>query len=142
MSRRADHDKGESDNEAVTVLKEEWFRRQEHDVEGEEREILDRIRRNRGNQDRAVIKALANKEMGWEDDGKGLVTWQGRVYVPRDKPLRERIIRMNHDRVSAGHPGRYKTHELIARDYWWPRIQGDVRIYVEGCETCQRTKPR
>ena len=31
---------------------------------------------------------------------------------------------------------------MILREYWWPRIQQDVREYVEGCDTCQRTKPR
>ena len=30
----------------------------------------------------------------------------------------------------------------LQRNYWWPRIQADVKNYVEGCETCQRTKVR
>lgn len=141
MSRRADHDHGEGDNDGIVVLKEEWFRREEFEVEGEAKEILDRIRRNRGNKDRAVAKALANKERDWEEVD-GIVTWKNRIYVPHDKPLRERIIQLNHDSLSAGHPGRYKTQELITRDYWWPRIQGDVRRYVEGCKICQRTKTR
>jgi transposase InsO family protein len=42
--------------------------------------------------------------------------------------------------VAAGHPGQYKTQELITRNYWWPYIQSDVKKYVSGCETCQRTK--
>lgn len=142
MSWRADHNKGEADNEGLVLLKGEWFRRQEQVIEGEEKEIMDRIRRNWGNKDKVVKRALMNHEADWVDDGNGVITWKGRVYVSRDKPLREQIIRINHDRVSAGHPGRYKTHKLIMRDYWWPRIQGNVKVYVEGCETCQRTKPR
>ena len=41
----------------------------------------------------------------------------------------------------TGHPGRYKTHELITRNYWWPGIHRDIRKYVEGCGECQRVKP-
>ena len=26
--------------------------------------------------------------------------------------------------------------------YWWPRIQHDVREYVEGCQECQKNKPK
>ncbi|CDO72200.1 hypothetical protein BN946_scf184970.g52 [Trametes cinnabarina] len=143
LSRRADHDRGDNDNADVVVLKDEWFQRvTEYRLEGEEEDILRRIRRNRGNRDRTVEKALACKEPGWKEDEEGLVTWKGRLYVPKDRHLRERIIRMNHDSVSAGHPGRYKTQELVTRDYWWPRLQGDIRRYIEGCEVCQRTKAR
>ena len=42
----------------------------------------------------------------------------------------------------AGHLGRFKTVELILRDYWWPQLRKDVLKYVEGCEVCQRVKPR
>ena len=37
-------------------------------------------------------------------------------------------------------PGRYKTQELITRNYWWPYIQADIHKYISGCKTCQRTK--
>lgn len=140
LSRRADHEKGERDNEDVVVLKPEVFRRSEFELKVEEDEIITRIRASRGSMDKSVKKMLEKKEIGWTDDGKGLITWRDRIYIPRDRGLRERIIRLNHDTPSAGHPGRNKTHELITRDYWWPNIQRDVRKYVEGCEACQRTK--
>ncbi|KAJ3013722.1 hypothetical protein NUW54_g1509 [Trametes sanguinea] len=57
LSRRADHDRGDNDNTDVIVLKDEWFQRvTEYRLEGEEEDILRRIRRNRGNRDRAVEK--------------------------------------------------------------------------------------
>lgn len=31
---------------------------------------------------------------------------------------------------------------LVARNYYWPRMSEFVNRYVDGCETCQRTKPR
>ena len=140
LSRRADHERGANDNTNVVLLKPEWFRAHEIAIDHND-DIIRRIKRSRGNKDRIVIKALAENEPGWAEDADGIVTWQGRIYVPKDKPLREQIIKMNHDSVVAGHPGQYKTHELITRDYWWPRIRADVRQYVAGCEICQRTKP-
>ena len=67
---------------------------------------------------------------------------EGRIYVPRDTTLRGDIVRAHHDTRIAGHPGQYKTFELITRNYWWPGLQRDVNRYVEGCEACQRTKAR
>jgi hypothetical protein len=40
----------------------------------------------------------------------------------------------------AGHPGRYKTQELVTRNYWWPMISQDVKSYVDGYKACQRMK--
>ena len=49
---------------------------------------------------------------------------------------------MHHDPPVVGHLGQYKTHELITRNYWWPRVLADAQRYVGGCEVCQRVKPK
>ena len=64
------------------------------------------------------------------------------IYLPPDEDLRADIIQAHHDTPIAGHPGRYKTEELITRTYWWPGIRRDVIRYVMGCQTCQRVKYR
>ena len=43
---------------------------------------------------------------------------------------------------AAGHGGRWKTVELVTRNYWWPGVTRDVGKYVEGCDLCQRMKNR
>ena len=141
LSRRSDHDHGKSDNTDVVLLKPEHFRAHSFNIEGLDEDIITQIKEHYDAQDTAVVKALTNKEKNWNDDGE-LITWEHRIYVPRSARLREKIIRLHHDGISVGHPGRYKTQELITRNYWWPRIQADVKSYVEGCETCQRTKVR
>ena len=85
---------------------------------------------------------LDQKEKTWQESEDGIVTWGERIYIPRDKKLREEIMRMNHDSMMAGHPGRFKTQELITRNYWWPLIQSDIKKYINGCEVCQRTKSK
>ena len=53
---------------------------------------------------------------------------------------RDEVIHLHHDTQEAGHPGWFKTAELILQNYWWPRICGDVWAYVDGCSRCQQTK--
>jgi len=67
---------------------------------------------------------------------------EGKVYVPKDKELRTEIIWLYHDVPIAGHGGKWKTMELVTRNYWWPEITREVRRYVEGCDLCQQIKNR
>jgi len=43
---------------------------------------------------------------------------------------------------AVGHGGRWKTVELVMRNYWWPGVMRDVGKYVEGCDLYQRMKNR
>ena len=65
-----------------------------------------------------------------------------KVYMPKDKELREEIIQLHHDVLVARHEGKWKTTELVTRNYWWPEITKDVGRYMEGCDMCQRIKNR
>ena len=65
---------------------------------------------------------------------------EGKVYVPKEEKLREEIIRLHHNVPAVEHGGRWKTVELVMRNYWWPGVTRDVRKYVEGCDLCQRMK--
>jgi len=67
---------------------------------------------------------------------------EGKVYVPKDEELRAEVIRLHHDVPAAGYGGRWKTVELVTRNYWWPEVTRDVGKYVEGCDLCQRMKNR
>jgi len=67
---------------------------------------------------------------------------EGKIYVSKNKTLRVEIIQLHHDIPIAGHGGKWKTTELVMRNYWWPGIMRDVGKYVEGCDMCQRMKNR
>ena len=47
---------------------------------------MERVRKNHKSRDNVITKALAMEEDGWEET-HGLVTWKGRVYIPRDQEL-------------------------------------------------------
>ena len=61
------------------------------------------------------------------------------VFVPEE--MKEQILAEYHDSTLAGHPGIDKTRDLIRQDFWWPTLVRDTRTYVQGCDSCQRTKP-
>jgi hypothetical protein len=74
----------------------------------------------------------------WED---GLLRFEGAVFVPDHEELRRQILRSRHDAPAAGHQGRAKNLELVSRDFYWPTLCRYVHHYVDGCDTCQRSKP-
>ena len=67
---------------------------------------------------------------------------EGKVYIPKDEELRAEVIQLHHDVPVAGHGRRWKTVELVTRNYWWPEIMRDIGKYVEGCDLYQRMKNR
>ena len=67
---------------------------------------------------------------------------EGKVYVPKDEELRVEVIQLHHDVPAVGHGGRWKTVELVTRNYWWPGVTRDIGKYVEECDLCQRMKNR
>ena len=88
---------------------------------------------------KAGVKELRGEE--WKVEGE-LVIKEGKIYVPKDKELRAEIIQLHHDVLAVGHGGRWKTVELVTRNYWWPGVTRDVERYVKGCDLCQRIKNR
>ena len=65
-----------------------------------------------------------------------------KVYVLKNEELRAEVIRLHHDVLAVGHGGRWKTVELVTRNYWWPGVTRDVGKYMEGCDLYQRMKNR
>ena len=118
-------------------------------VKGPEVDLLEKIKKARSKDKDVVrvveeIKKAGVKELRgneWKIEGD-LVLKEGKVYVPKDEELRVEIIQLHHDVPAAGHGGRWKTVELVTRNYWWPGVTRDVGKYVEGCDLYQRMKNR
>jgi len=126
LSRRLDWKVGvERDNEDQVFIKDNWIRSiQEVVIEGPEVEILEKIKKARGKDEEVVriveemkkarVKVIQEKE--WRMEGK-LVLKEGKVYIPKDEELRAEIIQLHHNVPMAGHGGKWKTVELITRNY-------------------------
>jgi len=65
-----------------------------------------------------------------------LILKEEKVYVLKNEELRVEIIQLYYDVLVAGHERRWKTTELITRNYWWPEVMKDIGKYVEGCNLC------
>ncbi|KAL5498856.1 hypothetical protein ACEPAH_1374 [Sanghuangporus vaninii] len=117
LSRRADYDKGEHDNEDVTFIKSDWLVRAT--IETSRDALMERIRE-------------AQKEMSEEDKPSGLVMRDGvwskevtvkvlttsskkfwNIFIPTS--VREVVMKECHDSTLAGHPGANKTVSMALR---------------------------
>jgi hypothetical protein len=127
LSRRPDHEEGvNNDNEGQTLLKPEFFV-----IKAISREHTSLV--NDSALLRKIKSALKNDEMtkdykrllssGPREFKKSLEEWnyenglllhRGKVYVPKDKDLRLDLLKLHHDTLLAGHPGRWKTLELLS----------------------------
>jgi len=67
---------------------------------------------------------------------------EGKVYAPKDEKLRAEIIQLHYNVPVAEYGRRWKTTELITRNYWWPEVTRYVVRYVEECDIYQRMKSR
>ena len=71
--------------------------------------------------DPSAKQALEGKDKKWKESDR-LIFYNNHIYVPKNHRLCEQIIWDHHDNPLAGHPGRYKTQELIQQNYWWPQM--------------------
>jgi len=147
LSRRPNWQEGvEKDNKDQKLIKLEWIRGAKTMVE--EEDLKERIKRVQKGDERVVkaveelkraeIKTLKDEEWEIED---GIVMKERKIYMPEEK-LRGEIIRLHHDTPVGGHRGRWKTAELVTRNYWWPGVTKEVERYMDRCNVYQRYKNR
>jgi hypothetical protein len=113
LSRWPDYDEGKEDNQDITVLKDELF--------------ICAIALN--TLEELVLTAQKDQDNVMEE-------WQRlhpkihkyndhwlhkqALIVVENNDLRWEVMLCFHDHTLAGHPGIFKTYQLVAQDYWWP----------------------
>ena len=75
-----------------------------------------------------------------ETNGRNVLFYKGRNYIPRNMELRRDIVKTFHDHETAGHPGEIGTYNAVRQHYWWPGLRTFVKNYVQGCGICQQFK--
>ena len=137
----------DTDNEDVIMLPDDIFL-QLLDLD------LQRRIANTHDHDDEVTKALTTmleqgpatlrRELGdWtikQFEGRNIIFFKGKNYIPHDNNLRWDITRIFHDHKTAGHPGELETYNALRQHYWWPGLRTYVKNYVQGCGLCQQFK--
>ena len=126
LSRRVDWKVGvENNNDNQIIIKDSWLCRLEEVIIKEpEVDILEKIKKARSKDKDVVriveeIKKTKVKELRgskWQIEGE-LVLKKGKVYILKDEKLRAEVIRLHHDVPALGHGERWKTVELVMRNY-------------------------
>jgi len=65
---------------------------------------------------------------------------EGKLAVPPNLTIKHEIMRVVHEGLITGHPGRDETIAQTQRNYWWPDLQAWIMEYVQGCAICQQNK--
>lgn len=102
-------------------------------------DVLEALRTLQGGSIAELGKDLEDWEVE-QIDGKPLIFYKGKNYIPRSVELRRRIVKSFHDDLTAGHPGELETYNSVREHYWWPGMRVFVKNYVKGCATCQQFK--
>ena len=73
-------------------------------------------------------------------DEQGVLWFDNRLVVPKDKELRDKILRESHDSKLSIHLGSSKMHRDLRPYFWWTKMKKEIAAYVARCDTCYRVK--
>jgi len=71
----------------------------------------------------------------------GLLFYRKKLYTPDLGQPKALLLQEAHDNLTAGHPGRTKTYEMVHRHFYWPGMSKHTKQWVKNCHTCQRITP-
>ena len=93
--------------------------------------------------DDQVIRIVEGVQRGEAQDYsivKDLLRKGGRIYIPSDFKLKERIMTEAHCTPYTAHPGATKMYQDLRSNFWWEGMKKDIAKFVQRCLICQQVK--
>jgi len=132
LSRQADYEMGiDLDNTNQVLLKPEFFAinvlEATHELLINDKIILkeikavllsDKVTKDYKSLLKSGPREFEKSLQDWNYEN-GLLLYRGKIYIPHsiEDTLRQQIVQIHYDLPSARHLGRWKTYELVSRNY-------------------------
>jgi len=88
------------------------------------------------------IKERVNKgiETSFQMVSDGLIAMGRQIYLPKDKILKDEILREAHKSRFATHRGSTRMYRDLKEYYLWPNMKREIAEFVLNCGICQQVK--
>jgi len=70
----------------------------------------------------------------------GMIYRIGRLMIPTDLKLKNLIVQEFHDSKVGGHARNTKTIARIYNQFYWPKMEEEIKTYIRNCSICQQAK--
>ncbi|GJX50377.1 putative reverse transcriptase domain-containing protein [Tanacetum coccineum] len=70
----------------------------------------------------------------------GIQCFEGRIWLPLFRGLRDLIMHESHRSKYSIHPGLDKMYQDLKKLYWWLNMKAEIATYVSKCLTCSKVK--
>ena len=70
----------------------------------------------------------------------GTLRFRGRLCVPKDRVIKDLILREAHRSLYTVHPGSTKMYRDLKQHFWWCGMKREIVAYVAQCLTRQQVK--
>jgi hypothetical protein len=88
------------------------------------------------------VKEKTKKELTkhFRVDEQGVLCFKGRLVVPKDRELKNKLMDEAHYSKLFIHPRSSKMYQELRPRYWWTKMKKEIAAYVARCDTCCRVK--
>jgi predicted DNA-binding protein (UPF0278 family) len=88
------------------------------------------------------IKERVNKgiKRSFQMSSDGLIAMGRQIYLPKDKTLKDEVLREAHESQFTTHLGSTKMYRDLKKYYWWSNIKREIAEFMSNYGICQQVK--